>query len=713
MRGESRFTEAKRTYPKPINISSQVLLDRERCVLCARCTRFSQQVAGDPFIEMLDRGALQQVGIYEKEPFSSYFSGNTIQICPVGALTSAQYRFRSRPFDLVSSPSVCEHCAGGCAMRTDHRRGTVMRRLAGNDPEVNEEWVCDKGRFAFRYAQEKDRLTYPLVRDAESGALEPASWSEAFRVAADGLAAANGRVGVLPGGRVTMEDAYAYAKFARVALGTNDVDFRARPHSDEEADFLASTVAGSGLGVTYRDLENAASVLLVGLEPEEEAAIIFLRLRKAALKNRTAVWSIAPHTTRGLEKMHGRLLRAAPGTEGEVLDALSSGTAESGLDSVGLGCAEALRGERAILLVGARLAAVPGGLSAALRLATATGARLAWIPRRAGERGAVDVGCLPHLLPGGRPLTDAAARVDLSAAWGTGDLPIEPGRDTSTILTAAGLGELGALVVGGVEIADLPDPGAARVACANAPFVISLEQRPSEVTEYADVVFPVAAVAEKSGSFVDWEGRVRPFDKALELADTQSDLWVLAGIADELDRSLGFSTVEGARLELVELGAWDDVRAAPPRRHSPEPAQPREGEAVLATWHQLLDLGRLQDGEPYLAGTARPARARLSPTTAAEVGLVEGDVLAVSDGRGTVQLPLEIVDLPDRVVWLPTRSPGAEVHENLGADAGSVVRLARGTSEGLDGAGNGTTASNGSARTGAVNLGKASRGGAA
>ncbi|MEQ4208093.1 NADH-quinone oxidoreductase subunit G [Actinopolymorpha sp. B9G3] len=675
-RGESRFTEVKRTYPKPINISSQVLLDRERCVLCARCTRFSQQIAGDPFIEMLDRGALQQVGIYEKEPFSSYFSGNTIQICPVGALTSAQYRFRSRPFDLVSSPSVCEHCAGGCSIRTDHRRGKVMRRLAGDEPEVNEEWVCDKGRFAFRYAALPDRLTYPLVRDAESGELEPASWSEAFRVAADGLEAAGGRVGVLPGGRVTMEDAYAYAKFARTALGTNDIDFRARPHSTEESDFLASAVAGTGLGVTYRDLENAASVLLVGLEPEEEAAIVFLRLRKAAKKNGTAIWSVAPYTTDGLRKMDGTLLRSAPGTEARVLAALAGGGA--GLDLAGFNCAQALPKERAIVLVGARLGAVPGGLSAALRLVEATGARLAWVPRRAGERGAVDAGCLPNLLPGGRPVGDAAARVDLSAAWGAGDLPIEPGRDTSTILTAAGLGELGALVVGGVEVADLPDPAAARVALAKASFVVSLEQRPSEVTEHASVVFPVAAVAEKAGTFVDWEGRERPFEKALENADTQSDLWVLAGIADEMRRPLGFTTVEGARQELIELGAWDDTRAAPPRRGPAESAQPRDGQAVLGTWHQLLDQGRLQEGEPYLAGTARPARARVSARTAEDLGVAVGEGLAVSDGRGTITLPLEIADLPDQVVWIPTNSAGSGVPDQLGVDAGAVVNLAPG-----------------------------------
>ena len=160
-RSTSRFEDVKRTYPKPINISSQVLLDRERCVLCARCTRFSEQIAGDPFIALVERGALQQVGIYEDQPFESYFSGNTVQICPVGALTGAAYRFRSRPFDLVSTPSVCEHCASGCAQRTDHRRGGVLRRMAQNDPAVNEEWNCDKGRWAFAYTSVGDRLELP------------------------------------------------------------------------------------------------------------------------------------------------------------------------------------------------------------------------------------------------------------------------------------------------------------------------------------------------------------------------------------------------------------------------------------------------------------------------------------------------------------------------------------------------------------------------
>ena len=471
-RGESRFEGVKRTFPKPINISAQVLLDRERCVLCARCTRFSEQIAGDPFIALIERGALQQVGIYEKEPFESYFSGNTIQICPVGALTSAEYRFRSRPFDLVSSPSIAEHDACGSAIRVDHRRGKVMRRLSGNDPEVNEEWITDKDRFAFRYTQSGDRITHPLVR--EDGELRPASWPEAFAVAARGLQAA-GAVGVLPGGRVTAEDAYAYSKFARVALHTNDVDFRSRPLSAEEADFLAAEVVLRN-EVTYADLESATTVVLAGLEPEDEAGTIFLRLRKAALATPgTRVVSVAPSAPRGLQKMSGRLVRTRPGDEPAALARMVE-HADYGIDT------------GAVILVGERLATVPGALTAAADLARRTGARLAWVPRRAGDRGAVETGCLPNLLPGGRPVADAAARVDAATTWGVDALPEALGRDADAIVAALVVGELGGLVIGGVEPDDTADPAATRAAIEAARFVVALDLRETEVTRAADVV---------------------------------------------------------------------------------------------------------------------------------------------------------------------------------------------------------------------------------
>ncbi|MGV0718026.1 NADH-quinone oxidoreductase subunit G [Mycolicibacterium sp. XJ662] len=663
-RPETRFEDVKRTFPKPINISSQVLLDRERCVMCARCTRFSEQIAGDPFIDLLERGAQQQVGIATGEPFESYFSGNTVQICPVGALTGSAYRFRARPFDLVSSPSVCEHCASGCAQRTDHRRGKVMRRLAGDDPQVNEEWNCDKGRWAFTYATQGDRITTPLIRE-DDGSYRPASWAEALALTGSRLAAANGRTGLLVGGRVTMEDAYAYAKFARIALDTNDVDFRARPHSAEESDFLASDVAGQPMTVTYTDLENAPVVLLAGFEPEEESPIVFLRLRKAARKKGLQVIAVAPFATRSLTKVQGRLVAAAPGGEAAALDGLADD--------------DQLKQPGAIILVGERLATSPGALSAASRLAAQTGARLAWIPRRAGERGAAEAGALPNLLPGGRPVADATARAQTAAAWNVDDLPSTPGRDTSEILEAARSGDLGALVVGGVELADLPDPDAALAALEAAPFVVSLELRESAVTALADVVFPVAPVVEKAGSYMNWEGRLRPFEPSLD-TNAIPDSRVLNYLADELGVALNMANPSVGVDEMVRLGVWAGPRPAAPQVPAAPPATPGAGQAVLASWRLLLDAGRLQDGEPYLAGTARAPVVRLSAATAAEIGAAEGDLVSVRTERGAITLPLMVTDMADRVVWLPLNSPGSAVHRSLGVTEGAVVSIERATS---------------------------------
>ncbi|GAB2872375.1 NADH-quinone oxidoreductase subunit G [Nocardioides pacificus] len=664
-RGESRFSAGggvKRTFPKPINISAQVLLDRERCVLCARCTRFSEQIAGDPFIALIERGALQQVGIYEKEPFESYFSGNTIQICPVGALTSAEYRFRSRPFDLVSTPSVAEHDACGSAIRVDHRRGRVMRRLAGNDPEVNEEWITDKDRFAFNYTRTADRLAHPLVRDEETGELRAASWPEAFAVAARGLAAA-GASAVLTGGRVTAEDAYAYSAFARVALATNDIDFRARPHSAEEAAFLASHVVLTGPGgggVTYGDVEGSRTVVLAGFEPEDEAGTIFLRLRKASRKG-TRVVTLAPYTSRGSHKLNARVVPTAPGDEPDALAALAGDEA-------------AALGADSLIMVGERLATVPGALTAALELARRTGAKLAWVPRRAGDRGAVEGGCLPNLLPGGRPVAQAAARVDAATAWGVDRLPDAEGRDADAIVAGLISGELGGLVVGGVDPRDLPDPEAARAAVAAARFVVSLELRDTEISRAADVVFPVAAVTDKAGTFVTWEGRPRPFDAVFEDPRALPDLRVLAGIAEELGRPLGFRTVAEVRTQMQQFGAWDGERAAAPVSQplSQPMSQPagQPGTFALATWKQLLDNGSMQDNDKYLHATARRAVARLPRATYDEVG----PTVTLTGDRGSVTLPAEPGDLPDGVVWVPSNSFGNGVLADL-ASAGSRVTV--------------------------------------
>ncbi|GII88502.1 NADH-quinone oxidoreductase subunit G [Sphaerisporangium siamense] len=663
--GESRFEEAKRTFEKPIPLSSEVLLDRERCVQCARCIRFSDEIAGDPLIDFFERGAAEQVGVADGEPLQSYYSGNTVQICPVGALTGAAYRFRARPFDLVSTPSACEHCASGCALRTDHRRGKVTRRLAGDDPQVNEEWNCDKGRWAFAYAAQPDRLRTPLVRD-EEGYLRPASWPEALTAAAEGLARARGRAGVLVGGRVTVEDAYAYSKFARIALATNDIDFRARGASDEEAAFLAHAVAGKGIEVSYADLEKAPAVLLAGFEPEEESPIVFLRLRKAWRKHGLRVFSLAPFATPSLAKMGGTLLRTLPGAEAEALGDLVSGATPA---------AEALRLPGAVILVGERLATSRGALSAVLRLAAGSGARLAWVPRRAGERGAVEAGALPNLLPIGRPAGDATARAEVARVWNVSTLPEAAGRDTSGILAAALDGELEALVVGGVDPYDLPDPEAALAALENTPFIVSLEMRAGAVTDRADVVLPIAATSEKGGTFVDWEGRGRSFERAIEVPGVLSDLRAIAAIADHMDVHLGLPDPAAARRELAALGAWRGARPNGPAVTGGTPRAPRAGEALLATWRLLLDSGRMQDGEPFLAGTARPVEALVSESTAAEIGALDGGKVTITTEGGSVTLPVRVADLPDRVVWVPAHSAGCSVTRDLRAVAGDVVKI--------------------------------------
>ena len=634
-RSETRFEGEKRTFEKPINISSQVLLDRERCVLCARCTRFSEEIAGDPFITLNERGALQQVGIYENQPFESYYSGNTVQICPVGALTGASYRFRARPFDLVSVNSACEHCASGCDLRTDIRRGKTLRRLAGDDPEVNQEWNCDKGRWAFKYLTTRERVKSPLVRGSD-GELHEASWPEALAEAAVGLKGK--RVGVLTGGRLTQEDAYGYSKFARVALGTNDIDFRARPHSDEERDFLAAVV--TDLKTSYLDIDKADHVVLLSFEPEEESPIVFLRVYRQVRKRGLLVTSDAPISSRGSQKLNATLVKSAQDI--------------SGLTS------------QSVILVGERAAESEGALSAALELAQSSGAKLAWIPRRAGERGALAAGAIGNLLPGNRPVADSAARVDLQSAWGVNSLPTTPGRSTSEILSALNNESLDAVVIGGVDPMDISVDALNQLLNT---FVVSLEISHSAVTAIADVVLPVAAVIEKSGSYLDWRGSARRFDKGVEDAELRSDVRILSMLADEIGAPINLPTVSATAREIESLGLWDGAKSTLTKRAYVAPAA--DG-MTLVSWRFLLDLGTLQLGEANLAGTAKQARAHISSATAAKLGVTEADLVVISSDRGSIELPVSIREIADNLVWVPRNSAGSQVIPSLGFASGAV-----------------------------------------
>jgi NADH-quinone oxidoreductase subunit G len=636
-RPEQRLDGYKRTFEKPINISSQVLLDRERCVLCARCTRFSNQIASDPFITLNHRGALQQVGIYENEPFNSYFSGNTVQICPVGALTGASYRFRARPFDLVSTPSACEHCASGCDMRTDVRRGKTLRRLAGEDALVNEEWNCDKGRWAFKYITSVDRLTQPLVRNAE-GKLLPASWPEALAAAAAGLSGK--RAAVLTGGRITTEDAYGYAKFARIALGTNDIDFRARVSSAEEGNFLASKVVGSS--VQYKDIDAADHVALIAFEPEEESPIVFLRLNKNVKKRGLKVTSVATKGSIAMDKLKADFVKVAPGAEATAVTALSL-TAKS------------------VILLGERASESTGLISAAVALADKTGAKLAWIPRRAGERGALEAGAFPTLLPGGRPVADAAARVDVAAAWGVDSLPTQEGRTTHQIIQALGAEELDAVVVGGVDVYDLLNNRDA-LDYLKKSFVVSLEIAPSSITDVADVVLPVAAVAEKSGSFLNWEGRARSFDAAVSDSLNRSDVRILSALADAMHKSIGLGTVTAAAREMSELGTWDGNRLPFTAVAHSASQSVSENDALLTSWRRLLDMGTV---------------AVVSPQRASKIGVATGDQVRISNSNGSITLPVLVEDIHDDAVWIPRNSFGSQALIALNAVHNAVVTVVK------------------------------------
>ncbi len=337
-----------------------------------------------------------------------------------------------------------------------------------------------------------------------------------------------------------------------------------------------------------------------------------------------------------------------------------------------------------MILVGERLAATHGALSAAAALAATTGARLAWVPRRAGDRGAVEAGALPTLLPGGRPVAEASARVDVGAAWGV-DLPAKAGRDGNAIVAALAKGDLGGVVVAGVDPDDTADPAAFRAALDAAGFVVSLELRESDVTRVADVVLPVAPVTDKAGTFVTWDGRARSFDAVFSNPASLPDLRVLAGISEELEalgtgRALGFRTVAEARAEMEALGPWDGARPAVDAGKAPRAPKARAGGFALATWKQLVDLGSMQDGEQHLRATARRPVARVNQAAYdALFGLVDdasaGPQSATLTGdRGSVTLPVEVADLPDEVVWVPARSFGRGVLADL-ASPGSTVTL--------------------------------------
>ncbi|HEX6255730.1 MAG TPA: NADH-quinone oxidoreductase subunit G [Euzebyales bacterium] len=711
--GQSRFVDRKRRYLKPVPISPQIGLDRERCVLCARCTRFSSEISGDPFIELFERGALEQVAIYEDEPYHSFFSGNVVQICPVGALTATSYRFAARPFDVRAVDSVCNQCASGCNLRVDTRSGRIERQLAKTNMAVNEMWNCDKGRFGFEYVAHPSRIVEPAARD-ELGSVVQTTWTTAIRTVADRLTAARdaGGVGVLTGGNLTDEDAYAVSRFARDVLGTDDVDFRRVTRTAEERPVLAA-VAGSP-GPTYDEVERAGVVVVAGLDPEEESPILYLRLRKAANKGGMKVVTIGP-TLGSISDLAWRWIRTAPGGETRILRSLremASASEPAGGDRDGTGdtpkddsdlaaVAEALTaaddaaidGPGVVILAGERLATTAGGLAAAAELASAGSRRgFAWVPRKAGARGAVDAGLMPGLLPGGRGLDNAGPVAD---AWS--HVPDAPGRDAHQMLRAAADGELSALYLIGVDpIRDFEDPLLARRALETVDTVILQDLLETDSTRYADVVLPAAAAQERVGSFTTWEGRRQACAQVVPPPRRCIEDWdIIRQVARAMGSDLGWETAmdvrrEAAPLMAAERSVADRLAELTVDRDPPEgdsvPADADDDRLTVEAVPALLGHGVMLRGADALNATARPPEAWVHPDDAERAGVQAGDTVElvgtggrlslpvrVTDAvaRGCVRVPRNALETPLGMLVDPEAEPGAPMRARLGVADGS------------------------------------------
>jgi NADH-quinone oxidoreductase subunit G len=631
--GDSRFREAKRVFAKPIPMSPLVGLDRERCILCARCTRFCDEISGDRFLELFARGAGERVSIAAGEDFRSPFSGNTVQICPVGALTSTPYRFAARPFDLTYGDSVCPHCSAGCNMRVDLRRGEVVRHLARDEYEVNDAWICDKGRYAYRFPDSPERITTPLIRDH---GLEPASFGEVLTKFAGWIDGA--RVGVLTGGRLMDEDYYALSKLTRTVFRTNDIDHR-RGSGAPTAELFA---AQRPMNVSYRDVERAQAILVVGLDAEQEVPILHLRLRKAAAAG-ARIWVLHPRRTR-LHDVATHIL-VGPGDEARAMEEIRPELVAAGSD--------------AVVIAGERL----GVADPARAFAESTGARFAYVTRRAGDRGALRAGVHPAILPGGRPHDDVERR------WG----PIpdhEPGRDSKAILEACAQREIDVLYLVGVDpLRDFPDAALARRALGNVPVKIVQSLELGSLAPFADAFLPAAAFLEKDGHVTTWEGRGQRLRRVRDPEGLSLPDWeIFASLALACGGDLGFETLDELHEEMGELLAPPDARTA-------LVSSERNGKAsteglTLFTYPLLVDEGRLSERAGELkAALASTPFLEIHPDDAAGGTIVDGTDVIVRTAAGEATLAARVTEhVAKGSVFVPFNQGGLQANRLLDGD---------------------------------------------
>ncbi len=676
--GESRFVEEKRHYEKPIPISDLVLLDRERCILCARCTRFSDEISGDPLIEFKDRGNATQVNTFPDLPFSSYFSGNTVQICPVGALTASAYRFRARPWDLRSVESSSPHDSAQPRIAIQASQNEVLRFIGVDSEAVNHGWLSDKDRFGFEYINSENRVSMPLAR-REDGTHQPVSWAEALDLVASRLSAikasdGGSAIAALGGARGSNEDAYALSKFMRVAIGSNSLDAQLDDGLDPR--FLAATVDRGLIG----DLERAKTILVWGPDLKEEHPTLYLRVRRAAQAGAKLV-VVHPRRT-GLDDRATHRLRYRPGSGASELSALQAG---GGAHAAVL---EALGAGPVVALVGRT------GYADDPRLAEAVAAFARTLPdavilplaRRSNVYGALDMGVAPTLLPGRVSTTSpAAALID---AWG--ELPTGPGRDCAGIIGAAKEGDVtGILLVGADPVRDMPDGASAALALERASFVVAIDQFLTDSSRLADVVLPADGFSEKDGTVTNLEGRVQKVNQIAPGAGQSRPDWsVLDDLARRMGVDLGLHSAEAINKEIAAVApayagvTWDlldwDERdgavvpygdATQPLVHVPAdtPGAMAAGDLVLHYARTMYDDGVLMRNGLSLHALAPGGAVHVHSDDIRRLGLTAGGNATVRTAVGTATLPVVVDDsLLHGVIYVPFNQPGVP---SLGAHA--------------------------------------------
>ena len=636
--GESRFIEEKRHYEKPIAISDLVLLDRERCILCDRCTRFADEVAGDALIHFTSRGNNTQVQTFPDEPFSSYFSGNTVQICPVGALTAQPYRFKARPWDLEKTESTCTTCSVGCRITLESSRDELLRYQGVDSDPVNHGWLCDKGRFNFESVKSDARLSNPLVRDG--GSLVETSWSSALSTAASLITSAlraggASRVALLGGARGTNEDAHAWAKLA-TALGIDSVD--AQLGDGLPADVLSYPQA------TIDEAARASTIILLAPDLKEELPILYLRLRDASEKKRSRILEFTAKES-GLTRYAWKSVPYLPGTQPAVVATTLSDAAVA---------AQTAKGSVVVVVGRSNLAESDEYTMAALDAVMAANPSATVLPvlRRGNVRGALTVGL-------GR-------------------------RDAVDILADAVNGEIDCLVLVGADpIADCPDTELARRALAAVPNIIAIDTFATASSSKATVLLPAAAFGEKDGTTTNLEGRVTRLARKVTVNGTSRPDWMVAlELADILGHDLGVASVADVHADLVSsnaafapatrsaLSAHPDgvvlerITTTNSARVVP-PVAERPGFGYrLVVGRKLYDNGRNVAESPSLAPLAPGSALHMHPLDLERLGATDGASVKVSGDRTSIVMDVVADESVQRgTVWAAWAQPGANVGE--------------------------------------------------